>query len=527
MKRVARFLLALAALVAAACARRPAPAASETLYRHLDGDPPTLDPTVTGEELGLRVEELLFWPLVGIDRDLRAVAALAKSWNVSPDGLEYDFRLDPNARWEDGTPVTSADVAFTIDRVRDPKVPAVNWKAGFADVTAVETPEPGQVVVRFRRAYAQRLLAFDMPIVSRAAFERSAADADRRPFANGPYRLEAWEPKQRLTLVRRDDQPAQAYPFRRIVFRVIPDGTVRFRAGQLGELDEFKIGRDQRAEAERSADFRARNRILRVPQPTVALVVWNCRNPFLADPRVRRALAQAWPRAETAKRLYPPDGATLLSGPFPAGVPENAPDVAPPPYDPAASARLLDEAGFSIGRDGFRQKRGRRFSIEFLSPAGEPRYTNIGEILRAAYQKIGVDLVLRQLDWAAYSQRFAAGEFDALPTANSFLPPNLDPYPFYHSSQAPPNGQNNGSYSNPAADRAMETAQVELDAARRLELYRQIHRLLAADPPADFLWSAEQYWGVAKRLEGIAISPLGLFHFLPGPLAWRLAAAAR
>ena len=125
------------------------------------------------------------------------------------------------------------------------------------------------------------------------------------------------------------------------------------------------------------------------------------------------------------------------------------------------------------------------------------------------------------LDWAAHAQRADAGEFDAQSGARLFLPPNFDPYPYYHSSQAPPIGQNLGSYSNPEADQAMEAAQRELDPGRRLELYRQIHRLLAADPPADFLWGADQYWGIAKRVEGVETSPLGLFHFLPGPLGWK------
>ncbi|MGH9366907.1 MAG: ABC transporter substrate-binding protein [Thermoanaerobaculia bacterium] len=525
MKTIARFLVALAALWPVSCARREAPPAfSETLYRHLEGDPPTLDPTTTNEEIGLRVEQMLFRPLIGIDRERRYVPALAASWTASPDGLAFDFRLDPAARWEDGTPVTSQDVAFTIDRVRDPKVPALNWRWGFEDVVAVETPEATRAVVRFREPYAQRLLAFNLPIVSRAAFARTPGSADRQPFASGPYRLESWEANQKLTLVRRADQPAEAYPFERIVFRVIPDGAVRFRAGTRGELDEFRISRDQRGQAERSAEFAARNRILKAPQFSVVIVVWSCRNPILADVRVRRALARAWPRAETARRLYVPEGAALISGPYPAGAHENAPDVAPPPFDPAESARLLDEAGLPMGRDGIRRQRGRRASIEFVYPPGERIYTNIGEILREAYGKAGIELVLRPLDWAAFAQRFTAGEFDVIPTANTFLPPNLDPYPFYHSSMAPPKGQNSGFYASAEADRAMEAARRELDDGRRLELYRQIHRLLAADPPADFLWSAEQYWGLSKRLEGVESSPLGLFHFLPGPLGWRPAA---
>jgi peptide/nickel transport system substrate-binding protein len=526
MKTVARILLALAALGPLACARpRPTASTSDTLYRHLEGDPATLDPTVTNEEIGLRVEEMLFRPLVGIDHDRRFVPGLAAAWSASPDGLSYEFRLDPSARWEDGSPVTSEDVASTIDRVRDPKVAASNWKAGFEDVTAVETPEPSRVIVRFRRPYAERMLAFNLPIVSKSSLARPGT-SDRSPVGSGPYRLESWETGQKLTLVRRGDQTEKAYPFRRIVFRVIPDGTVAYRAGLRGELDEFKVGRDRRAEAESSEEFRSRNRIVKVPRFLVVVVVWNLHNPVLVDPRVRRALAQSWPRAEAARSLYPTDGAPLISGPYPAGAPENAPDVAVPVYDPAASARLLDEAGLIAGKDGLRRHRGRPVSLELILPANQRMNASIGEILREAYGKLGIGLTLKSLDWAAFSQRFAAGEFDAAPMANEFLPPNLDPYPFYASAQVPPAGQNFGFYRNPEADRAMEELRTALDPARRLELYRQVHRLLAADPPADFLWTADQYWGLSKRLEGVEISSLGLFHFLPGPLGWRPAGRA-
>ncbi|HJW14732.1 MAG TPA: ABC transporter substrate-binding protein [Thermoanaerobaculia bacterium] len=526
MKRSSLLLTALTVCLALSCSRSHPGKASEgtTLNRLLSGDPATLDPTTTAEELGLRVEDLIFRPLIGLDRQRHSVPSLALSWAVSSDGLVYDVRLDPKAKWDDGSPVTSADVAYTIDRVRDPKVPSVNWRQGFEDVVAVETPDAETVIVRFRRPDAERLLFFTLPIVSAAAYARPG-EADRKPVGTGPYRLESWVPNQALTLQRRADAPANESPFEKIVFRIIPSNAVSFQAGVRGDLDEFYITRDQVASARASSEFQAKNRLLKVPLFVSVMIVWNCRNPYLSDARVRRALAMAWPRAETAKRLYPPDGASLISGPYPPGVPENAPELAPPPYDPVAAGRLLDEAGLRLGPDGFRRRGGKRVSIEFLYTTAFPIYRNLAEILREAYAKVGVELTLRSLDWAAMSQRITSGEYDAAPVGNTPLPPTVDPYPNFHSSQIPPNGQNTGFYRNSEADRAMEAARREMDASRRLELFRQVHRLLAADPPADFLWGADQYWGISRRIEGVEVSPVGLFHFLPGPLGWRPAAA--
>ena len=524
MKRLlarAAGVLALCAL--AGCAPRASRPAKDTLYRHLTGDPSTLDPTTTTEENGILVEEMIFRPLLGLDAERRIVPALARSWTVSPDALAYEFRLDPYAEWEDGSPVTSDDVLFTIERIRDPKVPASTYRESFSEVTAIETPDAATVRVRFSVPYAERLLAFNLPIVSRGAYGRakSPPDVGRHPEGSGPYRLETWTTNQTISLVRRGGVPETAAPFRRLVFRVLPDDTVRFRAGARGELDEFRINRDQRPAAEASPDFLARNRILKVPQPIEAYVLWNLRTSFLADARVRRALAHSWPREETARRLYPPDGAVLVSGPYLPGAAENDPATRPPAYDPALAARLLDEAGWREGGGGLRARGGRKASIELLYPSGRPVYNALAEILRTAYRKVGVELVLRPLDWAAYSERSDAGEFDAQLTGRVFLPPNPDPYPHFHSDQAAPRGQNYGFYSNAEADRVMEAARRETDAGRRLDSYRRIHRLLAADPPADFLWGADQYWGLSKRVEGVTVSPLGLFHFLPGPLAWR------
>jgi peptide/nickel transport system substrate-binding protein len=529
MKRLSRILAVLGVLAALSCGR-PAPSASArtTLLRHLMGDPLSLDPTTSTEEPGLLVAAMIFRPLIGIDGQRNPVPALASSWTVSPDGLSYEIRLDPRYTWESGAPVTSDDVRFTVERVRNPKVAALTWRAGLEDLAAIETPDAATVRLRFSKPSADRMLAFDLPIVSAAAFGHAKDEAEnsRKPVGSGPYRLESWESNQKLRLVRRDGAGNADARFDEIVFRVIPDGAVRYQAGLRGELDEFRLSRDQKKAAEASADFLSRFRILKAPQFLEALLIWNCRGPFLSDPRVRLALAHAWPREETAKRLYPPDGAALASGPYPPGVPENAPGLAPPSYDAAESVRLLEEAGWKAGPDRIRRKGGKKASIEMLHPTGQAIYTSVGEIFRSAYEQVGVQLVMRPLDWAAFSERAQAGEFDVQFAARIFFPPSLDPYPFFHSGQWPPKGENSGFYKNAEADRLMDAARAELDAARRLELYRQVARVFAADPPADFLWGADQYWAMSRRVDEVEVTPLGIFHFLAGPLGWRPAPAA-
>src|SRR5262249_8347118 len=235
----------------------------------------TLDPTLATEENALLVEALLFRPLLGIDANRKPSPGLARSWSVSPDGLIYELHLDPEASWDDGTPVTSDDVRFTIDRIRDPKVPGFSWRSGFEALVAIETPDAATVRLRFKEPFSERLLWLNLPIVSAAAFAKAKGpvDTDRRPVGDGPYRFGSWEANQKIRLGRRTDAAGAGAAFSEVVFRVIPNGATRFQAGSRGDLDEFRVSRDERKAGEANPDFTGRFRILKVPQFMVALVL--------------------------------------------------------------------------------------------------------------------------------------------------------------------------------------------------------------------------------------------------------------
>jgi peptide/nickel transport system substrate-binding protein len=224
MKRLSRLLAVLALSAAVSCRRAPETSSRTVITRHLVGDPASLDPLTSTDEEALLVEALVFRPLVGIDGHRQPVPSLASSWAVSPDGLTYEFHLDPKFTWETGQPVTSDDVRFTLERLHDPKVPAPVWRALFEDLSAVETPDAATVRVRFSKPDAQRMVAFTVPVVSAAAYIRAkdAAETGRHPAGSGPYRLESWEPNQKVRLVRRDGAANSDGKFDEVLFRIIP-----------------------------------------------------------------------------------------------------------------------------------------------------------------------------------------------------------------------------------------------------------------------------------------------------------------
>jgi peptide/nickel transport system substrate-binding protein len=257
-----------------------------------------------------------------------------------------------------------------------------------------------------------------------------------------------------------------------------------------------------------------------VPRLAQSAVIWNCRHPALADARVRRALAMTIPRRRIIDSLLA-GRAREVSGPYPAGVAENAPDVAPLPNAPNRAAQLLSEAGYRLDATGTLARAGRPLTFAMSIPSGHNVSLQIAQILRRELERLGIRMSIRALDWAALSSRLDAGEFDSVLSETVFVPPNLDPYPAFHSSQFPPNGQNVGFYRNPGVDRLLESAREEADPGRRLDLYREIHRRLADDQPYAFLFTVDSLWAVHRGLEGVEASPLGLSLFSPGRRAWR------
>jgi peptide/nickel transport system substrate-binding protein len=498
--------------------RRP-----DLLQAHLESEPRTLDPILTTDTSGHVVESLLFTPLVAFDRNLSPVAGLAQSWSISPDSRSFSFRLDPRATFDDGTPVTARDVRFTIERIRDPNVPAVARKSDFEDLESVETESDRAVRVRFSRPYSERLLAFDLQILPEHVFrggEKAAREYGRRPVGNGPYRFARWDTGRAIVVERRRDRAGAEAGIPRVVFRILSDPSTWTNAGLRGELDEFRVPHSLAPRLERNPRFSSRFRTLQVPRLAQSVIVWNCRHPFLSEAATRRALGMAIPRAQIVETLYR-GRARVVSGPYPAGVVENAPDVPPPPYDLQQASAFFEKAGWRRGSSGRVSKGGRSGSFVLLIPAGQNASLQIAEILQSEYGKLGVKMAVQALDWPALSARLNAGEFDACLSETIFYPPNLDPYVAFHSSQTPPNGQNTGFYRSRVVDRLIESARAEGDSGRRLELYREIHRRLAEDQPNAFLFTVDALWAVHRELRGVETSPLGLSHFQPGRRAWK------
>lgn len=521
LARLRALFAALLAVGALACGTRGKDQTS-VIRRRLDGEPKTLNPILTTTDAEQTVVALLSRNLLDYDEKLNLIPGLAEEISESEDHLAFTVRLRPDARWEDGTPVTSADVVFTLNALMDPKTPALTRRALFDGLVKAEAVDARTTRVTFRTASAGRRDAFFLPLLSAAAWkggDLATHPRNRSPLANGPYRLAAWEAGRAISLVRNTQFVGPPPAAEQVVFRVVPETAPAFAGLLSGDLDEMRLTFAQKRDVDAKAGAAGAPRAVSFDELAYAYFGWNNRLPAFADRRVRRALTMLVDRESIGRNLY--GGLSKLSnGPLPPAHWAWDSSIPPWPSDTAAAERLLDEAGFLRGPDGFRRKGAVRLAFTFSLGMGSDVQRQMVELAQQSFRKAGIDMKIQPLEWAAFAAKVDAGELEAWAAAF-----NLDPYPdlavLWHSSQVPPNGLNNCFYRNAEVDALLGRLRTAFDREEAKRLLADVQRLVHEDEPVSFLNTPLTKWGVSGRIEGVQPSPIGLFLFWPGASAWR------
>lgn len=498
------------------------PTPGGTVYRHLESDCRSLNWVLFNTKFENYVLRYLYDYLLDYDANLEIQPVLASDYEVSKDNLRITIHLKDGLRWHDGTPITSEDVKFTVDMIRDPAVPAVNKEGWFSELDDVETVDEKTVVFIWKRPYAPALHALTQlaPIPKHIydveEFEKNPAN--RAPIGSGAFKFEEWKTGHSITLIRNDDYYGQPAYVDKVVFRIIPDQAVALNALKIGEIDEMRVKQVQWERQTNDSDFlkKFNKELYYVPQYNY--IAWNCRSAYFSDRRVRRAMTMLFDRKSVIEELYS-GYAKAVSGPFYIRSKAYNGAVEPYPYDPERAKELLEEAGW-IDRDGdgLREKDGVDFRFE-LSASTSRIASDFAQLLQEECAKVGIEMTIKQTESSTFFDRVFKGEYVAAILAWRL---DLDPDIFdtFHSSQVPPIGLNHGFYSNAEVDSLLERGRVEFDPERRLAIYHEVHRLIHEDQPYTFINSVPEKRTISKRIGNVVVSPDGPFNFYPGAIYW-------
>ena len=294
------------------------PVEGGVLRRRLLGEPTTLNAVL---QSGLPEQQVLQYvsrQLLDFDARLDLAPGLVEKWEVSDDGREYRLFLRKDAAWEDGTAVTAGDAVFTIRQIRDPKIPSPVFKPLFADADIVEAIDATSFRVRFRSADAMHAYAFALPLLPEKRYAGRPflkVRENRAPLSNGPYRFVRWKTQESIELERNPKWSGAPGHFDRILFRVMPENPVAYRALTEGSLDETAIDQSLKERAAADRTFAACCRVVEFYNLDFNYIALNNRSPLFSDVRVRRALTMLLDRPSIVRGLYR-GSARIISGPW-------------------------------------------------------------------------------------------------------------------------------------------------------------------------------------------------------------------
>jgi peptide/nickel transport system substrate-binding protein len=523
---VRRLLLALAALAAVSCGDGPGRRSGGTLVVAIPGDADVLLPPVLARQLSAQVTEHIFPKLaqltVALDlaSDSGYVPVLAERWERR-DSLTIVFHLDPRAHWQDGQPISSADVVFTFDVWRD-TLTASPYAELLEPIEAVTAEGPRRAVFRFRRFYADQLYdaTHHLRMIPRHLLDSIPRDRlassrfAREPVGAGPFRFERWSPGSEIVLVADSTWFRGPPQLDRIVWRVMPDGAAATAALHSGEADAIEFI-PQREELDR---IRASATVRLVPyaSPFLMGIAFNVRNAPFDDPALRRALAHATDRATMVASVFGeygtvPVGSTARVQWIAEGT------IAQVPHDLAAAARLLDSLGWrDTNRDGIRDRGGRPLRIRLAVPTTSRVRQQAALLLRDQWRRAGIDVVIQPLEFGVFEQRTRAGEFEAM-----MFSWTMDPSPTiiaqFWGRGAP---ENRGGYASARFDSLLGAAAASRSRAEALPRWHALLEHLNFDAPALFLMSPVNHAAVSNRFENVTIRP---DSWLATVATWRLA----
>lgn len=470
-------------------------------------DPDTLDPvqgttTTVGNMVDYVVETL-----TRLTPEGKVVPHLAASWTVSPDGLQYTFKLRSGVIFHDNTPFNAQAVKWNFDRLKDPEV-RVPVRAPYP-IEKTEVIDDMTAQVTLKRPYVPFIDALSLStsgIVSPAAVEQHGNTYKNYAHlvGTGPYSFQERKKGEKISVSKYDKYWGRKPHYDQVTFRIVPEATTRESLLLAGQVDLIILPP--------VADLPAlqRNKAVKVllaPSDRTIFIAMNTQKPPLNDVRVRQALNYAVDKMAIINNVL-----------FEAGILMDAPmapslfgycKVGTYEFDQAKAKKLLAEAGIAAGTQ-----------IALIHPTG--RYVQDKEATQAVagyLREVGIEPQLQTMDWPSYISTINAPaeknttQLHFLGWAPAFLDASQQMLQFL-STYAPPNGLATSFYTNPQVDSWITTAESEPNPEKRQQLYCQIAKQVWHDAPWLFLWVQHFPIVYSAKVTGISSLPNEKFDAL-------------
>ena len=500
-----------AALLIAACmvsAMTPAAAQSPSVLRMArNAEPGIFIPWLIDDNTALFTMANVYDGLLRVTKDGASVEpALASSWDTSADGLTWTFHLRPDARFSDGTPLTSNDVKVSLDLARGGN--RTVWKDNYKAIKEIQTPDPSTVTIILTEPHAPLLSELAMfpawimqadlaTATDQAGYDDSQVWASR---GTGAYYTESWKKGDPVILKRNPYYWKGTPSIDEVDIEYVPDDNTRVLKVQGGEDDIADFIPFSQVDA-LNVQPGVKSQVFPIQQTTFGIL--NVTKPPLDDINVRQALNYATDKEAIIKSVFFGQ-AQVMNAPIPNGtyVDKESPGY---PYDLAKAQALMAASSVPNG-----------FTLPMIVASNNQDRINTAVILKDEWAKIGVNVDIQQLE-ASAARAALRGEGNFNATLSAWTNDMNDPTEIVNYEMR--GGPGSGSfaywtrYNNPDLSAKITAADLEQDPVAREAKYREIQRIYLNDAPLVFMANLGATAAWRDNVHGFLIDGLSYYRF--------------
>jgi peptide/nickel transport system substrate-binding protein len=420
-------------------------------------------------------------PLIEMDFSRNEYAGvLAESWEFQ--GRKWIFRLRKNVRFHDGSPFTSKDVLFSLDRMVNDKKSL--QASNFIEVTGVEAPDDHTVVISTKQPSAVLLERLNNRfIVSQSAVEKNNNQLDNYKIGTGAYKITSWQRDGLLVLARNDDYWRAKPEIKEAIFKTVKEEAARVSgllAGQADVISNLPI-----EEIPRVAKH-PRTRVEKVPGYRMYFLAMNVTHKPFDNKLVRQAFNYSIDPVVILKHIYEGNG-YVLNGPLSSNMVGYDPAIKRYPFDPKRARELLAKAGFPNGLD----------VKLYLAPDRHLKGKEVCQVIASQLNESGIKAELVPQEYPIYWGREGVngGKLPFYYAGRSAFDADTFYDQYFHTGVT-----KRTNYSNPEFDKLVEEEQRTGDPKKRLAALQQAGRIIIEDAPIVPLYTLAEIYGVARNV---------------------------
>ena len=497
LKRALSMLLVLVLCIALPVSvgmAEAAPKAGGTLLMSLGTEPTNLNPNGNYDANNGYIVQNCFNRLIKLNSMQEVLPDLAKSYEVSEDGLMYTFHLYENVLFSDGQKMTSDDVKFTFETIRDKGTFA---SYVMAQVDSIECPDENTVVFRMKAvdaAYLYNIAYQGTFILPRHAYEGkdwTGADALQPPVGTGPFVFDSWDQGMRITLKRNPNyfmDPDLPY-LDQVIFAFVADATTAKTAFLAGEYDILGVfASTDYNEMRANPDIQMEVNIY----PSRFIVGFNLVQAPFDDLKLRQAVAAAINQDEMMSIALKEVGLKaehFLSPLFQWAVDDS---VTVPAYDVEKASKLMEESGLVKDADG-------NYLKVTLDTMNYSPFPDLAQVFKSQMAAVGIDVTINMLEYASFDEKVVKNKDFQLALTSDYQGPEVSAI---GNSVSSGGYMNYMGYANPEVDKLLTEALAKATFEERAPLYQKVQAAMAQDLPYDVLSEWIGYYPHWKFVKG-------------------------